>query len=131
MEVAAGHLGDSERSLRAAEARRVRALVEGDWDTFGQLCDDRLVYTHSVGRRDSKESLLESLCSGTVRYYRIEHDLDAVVRVGDAAWVSGRMRAEITSRGQERQLDTLTTSVWIRSSREWKLLAFHTTARAG
>ncbi|NKX54200.1 nuclear transport factor 2 family protein [Arthrobacter sp. E918] len=108
----------------------MQALIEGDLATLAQLCDDRLVYTHSVGRRDSKESLLESLRSGTVRYHRMKHDLEEVLQVGDGAWISGRMCAEITSRGQRRQLDTLTTSVWIRPGCDWKLLAFHTTTRA-
>jgi hypothetical protein len=119
-----------EASLRVAEARRVQALVDGEIDAFGQLCDDGLVYTHSVGRRDSKESLLESLRSGAVKYHRIEHDLERVVLTGEGAWISGLMRAEITSRGQLRQLDTLTTSVWTRAGEEWRLLAFHTTTRA-
>lgn len=118
-----------EESLRAAEVRRTQLLVGGQIDAFAQLCDDRLVYTHSVGRRDNKDSLLSSLRSGAVKYHWIEHDLEQVVLSGDAASVSGLMRAEITSRGQLRQLDTLTTSVWIRVGREWMLLAFHATTR--
>ena len=80
--------------------------------------------------RELKESLLESLRSGSVRYHRIEHDLEEVVLAGGGAWISGRMRAGITSRGQQRELDTLTTSVWLRHGQDWKLLAFHTTTRA-
>ncbi|MFD1213637.1 nuclear transport factor 2 family protein [Arthrobacter sp. GCM10027362] len=119
-----------EASLRAAEARRMQALLDGDLDAFAGLCDDRLVYTHSVGRRDGKDSLLDALRSGTVKYHRIEHELERVVLAGGAAWISGAMRAGITSRGQLRELDTLTTSVWVRPEAGWKLLAFHTTARA-
>jgi hypothetical protein len=119
-----------EECLRAAEVRRTQLLVDGQIDAFAQLCDDRLVYTHSVGRRDSKDSLLSSLRSGAVKYHWIEHDLEQVVSSGGGAWISGRMRAEITSRGQLRHLDTLTTSVWLRPEGKWKLLAFHTTTRA-
>lgn len=119
----------SVEAVRAAEESRIACLLGGDVHTFADLCDDRLVYTHSVGRRDDKGSMLQALRSGTVRYVSIEHDLEDIHVVGDAACTFGRMLAEIDVRGGTRLLDTLTTAVWTRGSGRWRLIAFHTTAR--
>lgn len=120
----------SEAQVRAVEKSRIESLLRGDLDSFAELCDDRLIYTHSVGRRDDKESMLLALKSGLIRYLSIEHDLEDIQIVGSAACVTGRMQAEIRAAGETRALDSLTTSVWIQSGQGWRLLAFHATNRA-
>lgn len=116
--------------IRAVEELRTSALVAGDLDAFAAMCDDRLIYTHSVGRRDDKDSLLKALRSGAFRYNSIQHVIHDMQELGDAVCASGTMHAEIEADGRVLLMDTLTTSVWVRSGTKWRVLAFHTTARA-
>lgn len=115
--------------IRTAERLRTESLLTGDIDAFASLCDERLVYTHSVGRRDDKTSLLQALRSGVLRYLSIDHELQAIHLLGNVAYVSGVMQAEIEAGGKSLQLNTLTTSVWVQADSRWQLIAFHTTAR--
>jgi hypothetical protein len=119
----------SADEVRQIEDRRIALLVSGDVQALGLLYDDRLVYTHSTGRRDGKSEFLAAVQSGEVVYRAVEHEFDDVVVQDRMAWTTGTMRASIVAGGRPLSVETLTTSVWVRAS-DWKLLAFQTTAHA-
>ena len=62
----------TSNDLLALEARRTRAMVDGDVETLDSLLLDGCRYVHSNGLIDSKETYLEKLRSGTARYLRME-----------------------------------------------------------
>ena len=117
-------------AIRQAERQRIDALVNRDLPALDRLCDDRLVYTHSVGRRDDKTAFLAAVESGAVIYQAVEHEFDDVLAENGLAWTSGDMRASISAGGRQIAVDALTTSVWVHRGDGWKLLALQTTARA-
>ena len=59
---------DEEQDVRAAEAAWTRALLSADLPALDSLYDDDLVYVHSSGAIDSKQTLLESIRSGALRF---------------------------------------------------------------
>ena len=125
----AGHAGPAaEEEVRRAEERRFAALVNEDIDTFDELCDDRFIYTHSTGHRDSKSSFSAACRSGLIRYHRIEATAEQIVLAGDCAVVTGSMEAELSVSGAPRTVRNLSTSVWVREAGAWKLLASQLTA---
>jgi len=116
------------QAVEAVEADRLRRLIAGDWDGLAKLCDPRLDYLHSTGRRDNLASLLELLGSGAVRYNAAEHWFNSIESLGSAVWAAGRMRLAVRKDGEDRQLDTLTTTVWLPHEDSFRLLAFHATS---
>ncbi|MDJ0396401.1 nuclear transport factor 2 family protein [Rhodococcus sp. G-MC3] len=121
---------DSANNLRAQivdrEAHRTAALVAGRLEEVADIYDDRLIYTHSNGWRDDKQSLLTRSRDG-LRYESIEHRLNQVDLVGDVAVTTGHLRAVVRVGNRLHDIDSLTSTVWSRrdSAPLWTLLLFH------
>jgi Domain of unknown function (DUF4440) len=98
------------------ETQRCDATIRRDLVALAALLDDRLIYTHSSGRLETKEGFLESIRTGKPRYDKIERD-DVTVRVyhGLVAVVTGK--AQITSTaGDQTSINNIRfTNVWTSS----------------
>ncbi len=114
--------------IRELEARRFDAIVAEDFDTFAELCDERLSYTHSNGVRDTLETYIIACRTGYYDYHHVEHPIDDVLVLGDVVIVHGRMRADLTVSGTRTNLHTQSMAVWVRSDEQWRLLAFQGTS---
>lgn len=117
--------------VESVEAERLSHMVTGNLEGFAGLCDERLDYVHSTGRRDTLVSLLEMLGSGTISYDSVLHNFSRIENLGEAVWVTGRMRINLVKDGQAKQLQTLTTTLWMRHDDSYRLLSFHATAAPG
>src|SRR3954469_20235234 len=115
---------DDVAAVLAAEERRYRAMVDADLDALDELCADELSYAHSNGARDTKAEYFAKVRSGYYVYHRIDHPVERVEVVGDAAIVVGRMTADLDSGGVRKTIDCLAISVWTRSASGWRLLAY-------
>ena len=87
-----------EEAVTQAEKDWASAVVKKDFTTLGRVLADDLQYTHSDGRLDTKESLIESLKSGKQAYHAAEHQAINVRPVGkDIALVRGVVRMTAVS----------------------------------
>jgi hypothetical protein len=118
-----------KNKIVALEDRRYQAVVDGDYDAFEDLCHRRLIYTHSLGDRDTLSSYLEKLRKGFYRYHRIEHPIEDIVLIGDTALVLGQMNADLTVNGTLKSLANNALAVWIKDGDTWKFLAYQPTPR--
>jgi Domain of unknown function (DUF4440) len=123
-----GHDPEAEKAVLAAEDRRYRAMQDGDLATLEQMCADELSYAHSSGARDTKDEYLAKVRSGYYVYQRIDHPVERVEVVGDAAIVVGRMTADLLVDGIPKTIDNLALAVWTRASGDWRLLAYAPTS---
>jgi hypothetical protein len=123
-----GHDPEAEKAVLAAEDRRYRAMQDGDLATLEQMCADELSYAHSSGARDTKDEYLAKVRSGYYVYQRIDHPVERVEVVGDAAIVVGRMTADMLVGGTPKTIDNLALAVWTRASGNWRLLAYAPTS---
>lgn len=119
---------DLEAEIRTLEDRRYRAMLDGDVATLRDLLSDRLLYTHSDGRVDSKDDYLATL-EGGGPYVSIEHPVHRIVVDEHVALVSGAMVAVLDNGGVTRRLDNATLSVWAREDGRWRYVAFQPTPR--
>jgi ketosteroid isomerase-like protein len=122
---------DDVAAVLAAEERRYRAMVEADLDTLDELCADVLSYAHSNGARDTKAEYFDKVRTGYYVYHRIDHPVERVEVLGDAAIVVGRMTADLDSGGVRKTIDNLALAVWARDGGSWRLLAYAPTAPPG
>jgi ketosteroid isomerase-like protein len=119
---------DDIAAVLAAEERRYRAMVDADLDALDELCADQLSYAHSNGARDTKAEYFDKVRSGYYVYHRIDHPVERVEVVGDAAIVVGRMTADLDSGGVRKTIDNLALAVWARDAGSWRLLAYAPTS---
>jgi ketosteroid isomerase-like protein len=118
---------DVVAQVRAAEDRRYAAMLAADVGALDGLLSDRLVYTHSSGSRDTKESFLSKMRSGALAYVSVEHPESQLIVLGDAVLIIGEMHAEIQAGGASRRLDNASLSVWAAEDGGWRLAAFQNT----
>jgi ketosteroid isomerase-like protein len=115
--------------VRTLEAARYSAMLAADVAALTALLSRRLVYTHSSGYRDTRDSLLGKLDSGSLSYVSLEHPEEQVIVAGDAVLVFGKMIASILTAGEARQLNNLSLAVWApEDDGQWRLVAFQSTA---
>ena len=94
------------------EDRRRQALLATDLSALNGLLAEDLLYVHSTGVCDDKDSYLGKLSSGTLKYLELNfRDLHVQV-LQQAAVVSGRMSAVVSKEGQRKSVASLFMTVW-------------------
>ena len=122
---------NQDHSVLQAEEKRRTALVANDAEALAPLMAPELVYVHSTGGRDNRQSYLESLRSGTLRYLEVTFsDLQVHELPGQTAIVTGRMKAAIIRHGQALEVNSHFMTVWARDERgqPWRLYAHQGTS---
>ncbi len=113
--------------LRKLEDRRYRAMCEADAATLDALLADTLVYTHSYGGADSKESYLAGVRAQKWVYRKVERPKEDIQIHGDCAIVTGQVRIELLADGQPKTLKSAFTNVWIKGAKGWQMVAWQST----
>ena len=113
--------------LRKLEDRRYRAMCEADAATLDALLADTLVYTHSYGGADSKESYLAGVRAKKWVYRKVERPKEDIQIHGDCAIVTGQVRIELLADGQPKTLKSAFTNVWIKGAKGWQMVAWQST----
>lgn len=111
------------------ENARCRALVDGDIGTLAALVDDQLVHIHATGQVDDKPAYLR-LVETAIRFLRVERHPDFQVQVhSDIAVATGRLVQSIEFRAtaERREMDVITTQVWLRRGNTWRQISFQAT----
>jgi ketosteroid isomerase-like protein len=115
-------------AVDAADARRFKATVANDLAALDTLFDDAQIYTHSDSRRDTKQSLMEGMRSGRVKYLKFDREEAKALAFGDTGIVSGRFTAEVQlPDGSVRPLNSTFLSAWARKGSGWAMVAWQST----
>jgi ketosteroid isomerase-like protein len=113
-----------EEILRLEKARS-DAIVNKDAAAADKLFADDLVYIHSSGRLDTKQSFVGKLADGSAAYTRFDFSNVKVRVYGNCAIVSGDV---LISAGS--QLDLRFTDVWVKGAAGWRNVHWHSVKRA-
>jgi hypothetical protein len=117
-----------EHSLLAAEEARRQAMLAADVAKLGTLLSDTLAYTHSTGVTDSKQSYLQLLASGALRYETLEFAAPQARLMGAAGLVSAVMHATVRKGEARREIASTYLAVWEHTAAGWVLQAVQATA---
>lgn len=117
-----------ERGLLAAEEARRQAMLAADVAALDALLSDTLAYTHSTGVTDSKQSYLQLLASGALRYETLQFAAPHARLMGTAGWVSAVMYATVRKGELRRDIASSYLAVWEHTSAGWVLQAVQATA---
>ena len=120
----------SSASSASSVAGRVvlEDLLEGDADTLAGLFHDELLYSHTSGALDTKESYLEKVLSGFFDFRTVDVGPATATFVGDAAAVITPVHAEVELGGEPRTLHNSTLTVWVHDGGRWQIVASQPTA---
>ena len=110
------------------QAKRADAMVQQDIETLASLVADDLSYTHSDGRTDTKESLLNLIAGPALRYLGIDYTNQEVIDCGDAVVVRGTARMKLLREpGGRENYVVLFLDVWARRDGRWQTVGWHAT----
>jgi ketosteroid isomerase-like protein len=107
------------------EQQRWNALVAGDLEALDHLFDDAMVYIHSNGMVDSKQSYLGALRDGVYRYVDIDVQEAVPHEFGGTAVVTGTAVATSESAHGRLVSPLRYTGVWAESDGRWRFVAWH------
>lgn len=117
----------SEKEVRAVEEQRYKAMIGADFPTLEKVLADDLVYVHSSGVVDDKNSYFAPLRSGSVRYKKISPEDTRVRITGTLAVVTGRSSIELERDGKPQAFRLRFTAVYEKSAPGWRLVSWQAT----
>ncbi|WP_421955148.1 nuclear transport factor 2 family protein [Polaromonas sp.] len=112
----------NEQGLLAAEEARRQAMLANDTAKLDALLSDGLVYVHSSGGKDSKQSYLQKISTGVLLYESLEFITPVARVIGMAGLVTAGMRATVSgSNSQRRNIASTYLAVWEHGASGWVL----------
>ena len=118
---------DMSEAITLLEARRFKAMIEGDLVSLNRMLGDDLTYTHASGWTQSKSELLESLRSGNLRYLSMEPANEKVRSYGTTVVGTGRAVFKVRLNGKELNVQLRFIDVYVRRQGRWQLVAWQST----
>jgi ketosteroid isomerase-like protein len=103
------------------------ALTNSDISALDKLYDDTMVYTHSNGKVDTKETYLSAIKSGATKYQSMTRDDIKVSVYGHAAVVTCHWEVHILARGNKIDMNARYLHVYAEQPNGWKLVAHEST----
>ena len=126
MNLELGSAGCDEALVKAAEFARQQALAANDAKLLGSLLDENLVFVHSSGTVDDRQSLIEKIETGRIQYQAVKLQPVKVLPVGANTWALwGKMDANIVVANTQRQVRSNYVTVWVLQADGVLRLALH------
>ncbi|MDG1367314.1 MAG: nuclear transport factor 2 family protein [Acidimicrobiales bacterium] len=118
-------MGDELQVVMALEDARVAALCEQDADTLDRLLSDSMVYVHSTGLLDTKQSFLDHVRHGPIQYKSFERsNVEAHAAGNETVIVRGVAAAGIEFDGKPIDLNFRYLAVWVQHGGAWRFEAW-------
>ncbi len=109
------------------DLERIRAMTHNDVAALSQILADELIYTHSSGRLDDKESLIEGMTSGTTVYRQIDLTDIQARDYGEAVALVGSANMHISVSGQPLEFPIRFTNLYVRRDEKWQMAVWQST----
>jgi len=116
-----------EQQALALDELRCKVLLAKDGPGLAAILDEGLTYTHASGRRDTKDTYVESVATQRVQYLQLDREEVTARVVGNAVIVEGKVKMKISSAGVEKSLYIRYLGVWTTTSGKPLLTAWAST----
>jgi ketosteroid isomerase-like protein len=113
--------------FESADAARRAAMVAADAAKLADYLTEDLTWTHSSGRTDDRQAVLDTIAGGAVRYLSLDAADVQVRTVGDVVIATGKVAGRVTKDGAERDLKNRFLSVWRYEADALRMMAWQST----
>jgi ketosteroid isomerase-like protein len=117
----------TDKELIELDERRYRAMTTADWATLEGLLHKDLLYTHSSGVTDTRDTWLAAMKSGKTKYKTVSCSERKVRVLGDVALLTGKAAIEAEVNGQARSMRLVFLNAWAKTPQGWRFVAWQST----
>lgn len=117
----------SADEVHKIEDARYAAQMNDDFAAMDKLFADDLVYTHSSALVDTKQSYIESMRSGAVKYITMRRSDVAVRTFGCVAILTGLGNYDVRVNGKEMSVEIRFHSIWAKRDGELQFISWQAT----
>ena len=117
----------TERAVLKLEQQWEDALTHSDIGALDKLYDEKIVYTHSSGKVDTKSTYISTIKSGATKYESMKRDDIKVTVYGQAAVVTCHWDVHILAQGNKININARYLHVYVQENGEWKMVAHEST----
>lgn len=109
------------------DKQRMTAMAQRDVAALKNMICKGLVYTHSSGRQDTKQSLLEGMESGSTVYTSIVPSEVKAQDLGNAVVLTGVAAISVDSKGKSNSFRVRFTDVYENQNGTWRMITWQST----
>lgn len=120
-------MAGNEQMIIDLDKQRMTAMAQKDVAALKNMICKGLVYTHSSGRQDTKQSLLEGMESGTTVYTSIVPSEVKAQDVGNAVVLTGVAAISVDSKGKSNSFRVRFTDVYENQNGTWRMITWQST----
>lgn len=113
-----------EKAVLDAEKQRFDAQVSKNYAVLEKVLSNDLVYTHSHGGSDTKQSYIQSIRDGKSKYDAIDMEERKVRIYGNTAVINGVCMVKAVSNGETINTHLRYTDVYVRNGKQWQMVAW-------
>lgn len=113
-----------EKAVAATERRRFDAQMRKDYTALEQILANDLVYSHSNGNVDTKQSYIQSIRDGKSKYDAIEIQEQQIRVYGNTAVVNGVCLMKASSNGEAINTRIRYTDMYVKNGQQWQMVAW-------
>lgn len=118
---------DNAKLVIDLDRQRMTALKQMEIDKVKEFLSDELIWTHTSGRVDTKESQIASMESGEIVYSRYDPSDVKAQDYGDFVVLTGKADIHVNFRETLYLLDVRFTDGWHKKEGKWQLVFWHAT----
>lgn len=113
-----------EKTVIETEKQRFAAQVKADFTVLDRVLANDLIYAHSNGGTDSKQSYLQSIREGKTKYSSIDIEEQKVRIYGNTAIINGLCSLIAINNGEALNSHLRYISVYVRHAGQWQMVAW-------
>ena len=120
-------MSDNGAMIIELDKKRMAAMAQKDVAALKNMLCKGLVYTHSSGRQDTKESLLTGMESGTTVYTSMVPSEVKAQDLGNAVVLTGVADISVDSNGKPNSFRVRFTDVYENQNGTWRMVTWQST----
>ena len=120
-------MADNKEMIIELDRKRMTAMAQKDTAALKNMLCKGLVYTHSSGRQDTKQSLIDGMESGTTVYTSMVPSDVKAQDLGNAIVLTGVAAISVNSHGKPNSFRVRFTDVWENQNGTWRMIAWQST----
>ena len=120
-------MAGNEQTIIELDKKRMTAMAQKDVAALKTMLCKGLVYTHSSGRQDTKESLLAGMESGSTVYTSMVPSEVKAQDLGNAVVLTGVAAISVDSKGKSNSFRVRFTDVYENQNGTWRMITWQST----